>query len=89
MAIVRNQSVWMRLRGRLIELMNKKTKNSGNIQECSIGHALTAEALKGKGLVVEKIDLTPFRALADKVYADSDLAKAWDAAKLKQIIEMK
>jgi hypothetical protein len=37
---------------------------------------------------VEKIDLTPFRALADKVYADSDLAKAWDAAKLKQIMEM-
>jgi TRAP-type transport system periplasmic protein len=49
--------------------------------------ATVAEALKGKGLVVEKIDLTPFRALADKVYADSDLAKAWDAAKLKQIME--
>ena len=29
--------------------------------------ATVAEALKGKGLVVEKIDLTPFRALADKV----------------------
>jgi len=49
--------------------------------------ATVAEGLKGKGLVVEKIDLTPFRALADKVYADSDLAKAWDAAKLKQIME--
>ena len=50
--------------------------------------ATVAEALKGKGLVVEKIDLAPFRALADKVYADSDLAKAWDAAKLKQVMEM-
>jgi TRAP-type transport system periplasmic protein len=49
--------------------------------------ATVTEALKGKGLVVDKIDLTPFRALADKVYADSDLAKAWDAAKLKQVME--
>ncbi len=48
-----------------------------------------AEALKGKGLAVDTIDLTPFRALADKVYAESDLAKAWDAAKLKQVMDAK
>ena len=49
--------------------------------------ATVTEALKAKGLVVDKIDLAPFRALADKVYGDSDIAKAWDAAKLKQVME--
>ena len=48
-----------------------------------------AEALKGKGLAVDTIDLAPFRALADKVYAEFDLAKAWDAAKLKQVLDTK
>jgi len=46
-------------------------------------------ALKAKGLAVDTIDLAPFRALADKVYAESDLAKAWDAAKLKQVLDTK
>jgi tripartite ATP-independent transporter DctP family solute receptor len=48
-----------------------------------------AQALKGKGLAVDAIDLALFRALADKVYAESDMAKAWDQAKLKQVIETK
>jgi tripartite ATP-independent transporter DctP family solute receptor len=48
---------------------------------------IVAEALKAKGLAVDTIDLAPFRALADKVYAESDLAKSWDAAKLKQVID--
>jgi TRAP-type C4-dicarboxylate transport system substrate-binding protein len=48
-----------------------------------------AEVLKTKGLAVDEIDLAPFRALADKVYAESDMAKNWDAAKLKQVIDTK
>jgi TRAP-type transport system periplasmic protein len=48
-----------------------------------------ADVLKTKGLAVDAIDLAPFRALADKVYADSDMAKNWDAAKLKQVIDTK
>ncbi|HUC50040.1 MAG TPA: TRAP transporter substrate-binding protein DctP [Xanthobacteraceae bacterium] len=44
--------------------------------------AAIVQALKGRGLSVAEIDLTPFRAAADKVYADSDLAKQWDAAGL-------
>ena len=35
------------------------------------------------------IDLAPFRAMADKVYGESDMIKAWDAAKLKQVIDTK
>jgi len=37
----------------------------------------------GARLAVDAVDLGPFRASADKVYADSDLAKAWDAAGLQ------
>lgn len=40
------------------------------------------QALKGRGLAVAEIDLTPFRAAADEVYTQSDLAKQWDAAGL-------
>ncbi|MGC1444454.1 MAG: TRAP transporter substrate-binding protein DctP [Xanthobacteraceae bacterium] len=42
------------------------------------------EALKGRGLTVEAIDVAPFRAAADRIYADSDLAKQWDAAGLQR-----
>ncbi|QDL94019.1 C4-dicarboxylate ABC transporter (plasmid) [Paroceanicella profunda] len=43
-----------------------------------------AAALKEGGLRVDAIDLAPFRARADAVYAASDLAQAWDADLLKQ-----
>jgi tripartite ATP-independent transporter DctP family solute receptor len=42
------------------------------------------EALKGRGLRVEAIDVAPFRAAADRIYAGSDLAKQWDAAGLQR-----
>jgi tripartite ATP-independent transporter DctP family solute receptor len=44
-----------------------------------------AANLKTRGLQVDSIDLTPFRALADKVYAGSDMAKSWDANWLKRV----
>jgi TRAP-type transport system periplasmic protein len=43
------------------------------------------EALKGRGLAVDAVDLAPFQASADRVYADSDLAKAWDAAAMQRV----
>jgi TRAP-type C4-dicarboxylate transport system substrate-binding protein len=45
------------------------------------------EALKGRGLSVDKIDLTPFREAADKAYAGADVAKGWDMALLKRVDE--
>jgi TRAP-type C4-dicarboxylate transport system substrate-binding protein len=45
------------------------------------------EALRGRGLAVDAIDLAPFRAMADKVYGESDLAKAWDAALVRRVVE--
>jgi tripartite ATP-independent transporter DctP family solute receptor len=44
-----------------------------------------AANLKTRGLQVDSIDLTPFRALADKVYAGSDMAKSWDPSWLKRV----
>jgi TRAP-type C4-dicarboxylate transport system substrate-binding protein len=46
-----------------------------------------AEALKGRGLAVDAVDLAPFRATADKVYGEADLTKAWNAGLAKQVID--
>ena len=46
-----------------------------------------ADALKTRGLSVDTIDLAPFRALADKIYGESDVAKAWNPALMKQVTE--
>ncbi len=42
-----------------------------------------------RGLTVDTIDLTPFRALADKVYGQSELAKAWDKDLAQKVIDMR
>jgi TRAP-type transport system periplasmic protein len=60
-----------------------KAAKSGD--EARLGdEAAVVAALKGRGLTVAEIDLAPFRAAADKVYADADLAKQWDAAGLQR-----
>jgi TRAP-type transport system periplasmic protein len=46
-----------------------------------------ADALRTKGLTVEAIDLAPFRLLADKTYAEAELARAWDAGLLKRVAD--
>lgn len=43
--------------------------------------------LKSKNLKVDAVDLTPFRANADKIYAASDLARKWDAALMAQAMK--
>jgi tripartite ATP-independent transporter DctP family solute receptor len=45
-----------------------------------------AVTLKAKGLAVDAIDLAPFRALADKTYAEADFAKGWNADMLKRVL---
>jgi len=42
--------------------------------------------LKKRGLAVDAIDLAPFRAEADKVYAGADYAKSWDKAMLDKVL---
>jgi tripartite ATP-independent transporter DctP family solute receptor len=43
------------------------------------------EDLKAKGLTIATVDLAPFRANADKVYADAALAKPWDKKLMQQV----
>jgi TRAP-type transport system periplasmic protein len=47
------------------------------------------DALRGRGLAVDAIDLAPFRAMAEKVYEESDAPKAWDAALTRRVLEMR
>ena len=42
-------------------------------------------ALKDRKLQVDSPDLAPFRANADKIYAESDMAKEWDQAWMKRV----
>jgi tripartite ATP-independent transporter DctP family solute receptor len=46
-----------------------------------------ADAVKAKGLTVTTLDTSPFRALANKVYGESDLAKTWDQALAKRVMD--
>ena len=41
---------------------------------------LVTETMKARGITVDTPDLAPFRALADKIYADDPGAKGWDLA---------
>jgi len=61
-----------------------KTAISGSEARLADEKAI-AQALAERGLAVDAVDLGPFRASADKVYADSDLAKAWDTAGLQRV----
>src|SRR5580704_4966692 len=69
----------------------KKTLGSAALKAAKSGdnarladETAVIEALKGRGLTVEAIDVAPFHAAADRIYADSDLAKQWDAAGLQR-----
>ncbi len=57
-----------------------KTGDDGRLAD----EAAVVQALKGRGLTVDAIDVAPFRAAADKIYAESDLAKQWDTAGLQR-----
>jgi tripartite ATP-independent transporter DctP family solute receptor len=48
-----------------------------------------AERVKTQGLTVTIVDMKPFHDNADKVYAASDLAKAWNKDLLQQTIAVK
>ena len=60
-----------------------KTGDDGRLGD----EASIIEALKGRGLSVDAIDLTLFRAAADKAYTGADATKAWDMAWLKRVSE--
>jgi tripartite ATP-independent transporter DctP family solute receptor len=47
------------------------------------------DGLAGKGLVVSRPDLGPFRANADKVYANAEAAKAWDRRMMDEVMAVR
>jgi TRAP-type C4-dicarboxylate transport system substrate-binding protein len=63
-----------------------ETAKAGSEQRLADEKAIT-QALKDRGLAVDAVDLAPFHASADKVYAESDLAKAWDTAGLQRVLK--
>lgn len=48
-----------------------------------------ADRLKAQGLTITTVDMKPFHDLADKVYAASDFAKAWNKDLLQQTVATK
>jgi len=63
-----------------------KTAKAGSENRLA-DEAAIVQALKDRGLAVDAVDLAPFRESADRVYAESDLAKAWDAAGLARVLK--
>jgi tripartite ATP-independent transporter DctP family solute receptor len=45
------------------------------------------DATRTRGLAVDAPDLTPFRALADKVYGEAEVAKTWDGALARRVAD--
>src|ERR1700733_14077976 len=64
----------------------RKTAKAGSDLRLADEKAIV-QALKDRGLAVDTVDLAPFRASADRVYGESDLAKAWDAAGLQRVLK--
>jgi TRAP-type transport system periplasmic protein len=60
-----------------------KLNDSGRLND----EKAIVDALRGRGLAVDAIDLAPFRAMADKVYGEADATKAWNPALTRQVID--
>jgi tripartite ATP-independent transporter DctP family solute receptor len=59
-----------------------KANDSGRLAD----EKTIAATMKDRGLQVDTIDLAPFRAHADKVYADAPAAKAWNTALMQRVV---
>ena len=60
-----------------------KANDDGRLSD----EASIVTAMKSRGLAVDAPDLAPFRALADKIYADDPGAKTWNATMAKAVAE--
>ena len=61
-----------------------KAAKSGSDNRLADESGITT-ALKQRGLAVDVIDLAPFRAAADQIYAGSEVVKSWDKALLDRV----
>ncbi len=62
-----------------------KANDSGRLAD----EQSVADAMKSRGIAVDAPDLAPFRALADKLYAEDAAARTWDMAMAKQVLDTK
>jgi tripartite ATP-independent transporter DctP family solute receptor len=81
--------VWDKLNAnqkKTLEDACRKWAKSGDDQRLADEKAIV-EKITARGLAVDKIDLAPFRAAADKVYNGASATRAWDAAGLKRVMQ--
>jgi len=81
--------VWEKLntdQKKVLEAASLKAAKAGDDGRLADEKAIV-QALKERGLSVEAVDLAPFREAGDRVYAGSDLAKAWDEAGLQRVLK--
>jgi tripartite ATP-independent transporter DctP family solute receptor len=64
-------------------LATAKAGDAGRLAD----EATIAQALKERGLSVEAVDLAAFREAADRVYAGAEIAKTWDPAWFKRVLD--
>lgn len=62
-----------------------KRAGTSNDQTRIADEKTVIDGVVGRGLTIGTPDLAAFRANADKVYAESDLAKAWNGDLMKQV----
>jgi tripartite ATP-independent transporter DctP family solute receptor len=80
---------WEKLAPDQKALLERAARNAAKLNDTGrlADEKAIAEALKGRGLAVDAVDLAPFRATADKVYGEADVTKAWNAGLAKQVID--
>lgn len=78
---------WNKLTAAQKSALEAAAKRAGalNDQTRLADEKTVAEGVVARGLTIGTPDLTAFRANADKVYAESDLAKAWNVDLMKQV----
>jgi TRAP-type C4-dicarboxylate transport system substrate-binding protein len=83
--------VWDKLTAEQKKVVETAAKNAQKFNDDSRlnDEKKVTDAIKAKGLQVDAIDLGPFRAQADKTYAEAPAAKAWDAALMKRVLDTK
>lgn len=83
--------VWDKLTAEQKKVVETAAKNAQKLNDDSRlnDEKKVTDAIKAKGLEVDAIDLAPFRAQADKTYAEAPAAKAWDQALLKRVLDTK
>jgi tripartite ATP-independent transporter DctP family solute receptor len=80
--------VWNKLSPDQRTALETAAKNAGKLNDDSrlTDEKTITDGLVARGLTVDTPDIAAFRANADKVYGESDMAKAWNTDLMKQVL---